>query len=347
MNEATRRRHLPTGRGEVGLWHDRFDQADAFGRQGWRTVGAPASRPVRIEMRPGLEVTAPPTAPGECGLQRDLEAVLLRGRSVRLRLDLACPSARRLEALRGVRLSVDVVDGDGRRHEVFLPIAADLTPGWETLQWWLRFGPQVASALLRVRLMEPGAGIVLGDLEMTAHDRPVASGETAGPSTTQPAGARVNLIAGGDFETHRRIFYASTIRQWPNGDETASVLPFEMDNEAVVAERSLRLRIGEGAGRLGFGPLDLSSTLPSALRLRLEESAQTEGTTGGPAFRERIIWYLKFFARANRQTNVTTSLRVRTHPLGRTSFAVGPEWQMFTATFDVAAASPEDALMLA
>jgi hypothetical protein len=316
--EAIGRRHALSSTTQVVLYGEDFAQPEGPALAAWRKIGSPDLRPFRIGDRPGVEI-ASSGQPGECGLERDLDSEKLAGYDARVDVTLACHSPTRLNALRGARLSIIATDAAGEPREIFLPIAADLAPEWETLSWWVRFGTRINKTVLRLRLIQPGAGIAIARIEMTGRDWTSAANTSVAAAGDAPC---ANLIAGGDFETGRRIFYASTIRHWPNGDETTAPLPFSYAGEAVVGERSLRVRIGEGTGRIGFGPLDL-----------LAGRAAPSPTT---------TWHLKFYARANKATTLAVSLDTQDSVLQRGSFNLTTAWQAFTATLEVPPASADN-----
>ncbi len=319
LTESVHRRHFAPATAQAVLWAENLDGSGGSTLAQWRTIGTPQLKPTRIDARVGLEM-ANSAGQEECGLERDLDPGKLSGRDVQISLLAACLTPASVEALRGVRLSLASTDATGRQSEVFLPISMGSSPGWETLRWWVRFGPHVGPTTLRVHLMQPGALLTIGRLEMRGNDWLVApTRATPGNASEQP---QINLIAGGDFETGRRIFYSSSIRRWPNGDETVVPLAFEFEGEAVVGNRSLHVRPGEDSGRIGFGPLDL-------LRDR--------SPVGGA-----VIWHLKFYVRANRPAPITVSLRTRDRTLERSTFGAGPDWQAFTATLRAPADSMQD-----
>lgn len=321
MAESTRLRHVHPDRGQVVLWSEALESTDSLSSH-WAVLGRPRIAGCQVDSLAGLEVLAPPDTTGECGLERRLDPRAVQGRDVQVGLELACPSLRRLENLRGVRFSILATDRAGRQEEIVLPMHVDLSPGWETCIWHVRFGPELAGCSLRLNCARAGAGVALRHIGMSA--LPTAGAESAEPANATPAnatlagGPRINLIAGGDFETGRRSFYASHLRTWLNGEQTAAPLAVQYDSDAVVGGRSLRLLVPSGTGRIGFGPLNLA---PAAER------------AGGD-------WHLKFYARAAATTQVSVTLRSRWHKLGETTFTWGSDWQVFTHRFRVAADSP-------
>ncbi|HPU25547.1 MAG TPA: hypothetical protein PK458_05145 [Phycisphaerae bacterium] len=317
MDDSTQRRHLPRSADWSLLWSDTFDRDDLQPPSAWSTFGAPALEPCRFESIAGVEITAPANASGVCGLERRLDPDLLRGRTVQLSLDLSCPSSRRLERLRHVRVSVVAEDSAGAIKDIRLPLHAEVAPGWEPLYWHMKFSQDVTRASLRIELAGGGAGLCIRRIEMRARPEPDLTASTQPGPASRPAGAAVNLIAGGDFETHRRAFFASHLRDWPGGDRTALPLEFEYDTEAVVGERSLRLRIPAGTGRIGFGPLNLHHPVAAG------------------------AWHLKLYARASQPARMQVNLRTARRTLGAVTLTLRPEWQTLTHVFKVTADSPE------
>lgn len=313
MSDDIARRH---GFGSVRtvLWVDRFDRPDSPALAAWDRIGSPRVAPFQIGGESGVEIMSPMDA-GECGLVRQVNPDKLGGRDVLLRVEMACPSPTRLDALRAVRLSIESTGADGETRELFLPVAADLTPGWERLGWWLRFGPQVGSAAVRLRFLQPGSGIVLRRVEMVGRDwsGATAADRTARQATTPEGEAAVNLIVGGGFETRRRIFHTSAYRDWPDGDRTFAPLPFELNDEAADGDRSLRVLVREGTARVGFGPLDLLCV--------------------AAARPDHVTWHLRFAARASHETRIHAAIHTAGGVAEQASFTVDDRWQTFTAAF--------------
>lgn len=335
MSLPVRKRHLPPDAELPLLWEDNFDLPGQELPPEWRPAPALRLQAFRSGLLTGTELAAPPTANGELVLERRLTPEEIAGRDVTLAIQVACPSARRLQTLDGIRLSITAASPGNRPAEIFLPINVESTPGWERLAWSLRFGDRLDSASLRLHFLRPGASIIIARMEMlVAADPRQASTPpaeatdptehwpaTASAPASRPSHSPVNLIAGGDFETGRRSFFASLLRQWADGEPNVALLPFEYENEAVVGERSLRLPIREGLGRVGFGPLNLATAAPRP----------------GP-----VTWYLKLYARAARTTTATISLRAIDRSLGQATFTFRPEWQAFTHAFRVSAGSPQE-----
>jgi hypothetical protein len=318
MDDDVRRRHLRAAWDETLLATDRFDDSEGRVPDPWRVIGGVQARPVRVAGRLGAEIVAPRTGWADCRLERPLMPTQTAGRDVCLDIELACPARNRAEAVTGARLSIITRDNNGHARETFLPLAIDVTPGWEHQRWWLRFGPLAGESTLRLHFIQPNAALLIGGVRLTARDW---SEPPVPAATSRPAEAR-NLVAGGSFETGRRAFVGCTLLRWPNGEETAAALPFEVDPDAGVGERALRLHVENGTGRLAFGPLDYLGG---------------SRASGGP-----VIRYLRFLARAGRPANLTVSLQTRRRTLDRNSFTIGPEWQAFTAVMNIAV-RPEDA----
>jgi len=316
MNESVWRRHRLAEPAESILWVDRFDRPDGQPPVVWTATGSPVFQQINIDRRTGLRISANPAGTSDCSLQRELNSDQLRGRDVRLSLTLGCNGNRGKESMRDVRISLASKDASGQTHEMFLPFAADVTPGWESIHWWMRFGSDLRSAVLRVHLLKQSAGITVGELRMIALDPPTElTGTHTQAKPNRPPSPSTNLIVGGDFETYRRCFIASLLRPWPNGEDAVVPLHFEFDTEAAVGEQSLRLRIeGGGTGRIGFGPVNL---------------APAERTN------KPVPWHLKFYARSVKPTALTASLRVRGRTLSRLSVSLGPQWQAFTGLFEI------------
>lgn len=330
MDEATQNRHIQPDASRSLLWLDNFDGPEPALPLGWKQVGpaAPQLHRFRIDAHAGLDISAPPEGAGEIILERRLPPDQLYGRDVLLSVTLACPSVRRLDALREVRLSVVSTNAAGRPKEVFLPIAVDVAPGWERLDWWLRFGPDVGPTALRLHLLRPGAGILLASTRMSARDwlTPASNAVPTTAPASQPSRRVVNLVAGGSFETGKRTFFASTIGSWADREPNPSLLPFDYDTDAAVGQQSLRLPIAQGTARLGFGPLNLA------------EHMADPGT---------MTWHLRFHAKAARNTTATVSLRTVDRTLGETTFALRTEWQTLAHALRIAAQSQQEVAELA
>lgn len=311
MDRTTRARHVASDAAPLVLWDDDFGRGEGSLPGEWTTVDEPRVSPFRMESLAGIEIEANGQNAGECELERHLSPASLRGQTVRLSLELACPSPRRLETLRNVRLSVAARDDEHGNREVSLPMAAEVSPGWETLSWWLHFGREIESALLRVHLVGADAGLIVRRMTMTAYSHPGSAAASAPASTPT-----VNLIAGGDFETGRRMFIASHLHGWPNADPTAGTLACEYVDEAAVGEKCLKMLIPAGTGRIGFGPLDLNAS---------------------------ASWHLKLHAKTSQAATITVSLRGIDRTIEKTTFAAGPEWKAFTHEFRLNGESVEQA----
>ncbi len=324
MTDSTARRHLPPEAEPRGILTDEFESASDHEVPGWEIAGGVMLRPVSLEGRNGIELTAPATVPEICGIERRIEASAVRGRDVRIELALSVRSARRAAALKGVRIAVIGRDAAGRSQNLDLPLTADISPGWETAAWWIRVAPEVESLALRVLTARPGAIITLDRVAVLAWpDAPAPLGIQAeqspaatGSAATRPAPV-VNLIPDGDFETGHRSFLACGLRRWPGGEEYAVPLRWSLDGEAAVGRTALRFELDRQTARVGFGPLRLDA-VPGAERL-----------------------HLAFQARADRPCRGTATLRTPDRVLGRGTFEVGPGWQQFTHAFETGGSGRE------
>lgn len=318
MDAAARKRHLPPDSTWEAVLAEGLDRPGPEGMPGWRSVGAPITKAVRLGGESGIELSAPDDATGTCGLERDLDATLLAGRDVRAELRLTCRSIRRLAALQGMELSLLVRDRTGQARTLVLPITADVTPGWETQNWWLRFHPTVATVCLRIHATRPGAALTLDSIRVLA--RPTLP-ERGSVPTTAPAAPPLtsagNLISGGSFETGQAAFYTSAAGRWPNDEPMPAPLAWTFDQSGIVGRHALRLYVTHETGRVAFGPLDL--------------------TRPGTANAANQRWHLSFYARSTQPTTVTTLLRSCYRTLGRETFQLSPRWYRFSHTFALTA----------
>jgi len=311
MDTYARRRHLANDAGRARLFIEEFDRVTKEHVPGWRTVGIPTIKSVRLDNANGVELIAPEEQFKTCGIQYDIDPKLLAGRDVRLDLRFTCRSDRRVKALAGVSLSLLALDKSGEAHVIELPIVAGVTPGWEIQRYRLRFYPDVAAATLRVHLTKPGAICTLDSITIVGRQTLAGrkSVSTVTP-TTQPVVRPVNFIVGGDFEIGQHSFFVSATKYWPNGDEMSLPLRWEFDDKSAVGDNSLLLYIADETGRVAFGPLDINS--PS--RMPLKDSSRR---------------YLSFYARAERPTTMIVTLRDRKRTLSRTTFQLSEDYRRF------------------
>jgi len=321
MNASTRRRHLPPLSGWATVLAEEFDGASATVVPGWRIVGFPTLRPVRLDGTRGLELRGPVDMRVPCGFERDLDPALLAGRDARLDLRLTCRSFLRADALEGIRISLLARDRAGRSSVLTIPMERGVSPGWEWQRVWLRFRPDLEAARLRIWAERPGAVLTLDAVYLSAID-PLAhdKSQPAPLPRRNVAGQPLNLVAGGDFETGSTRFFTSATAHWPDGKDRTVPLSWHLADDAVVGANALVLSVADAVGRVGFGPLDLSRGPGAA--------------SGGPQ-----TWHLSFYARAARPALMTVSLRTRSQRLGRVTYELATGWQRFTGRFRVVSRS--------
>ncbi|UCD27901.1 MAG: hypothetical protein JSV03_12455 [Planctomycetota bacterium] len=329
MDTYARTRHLAPSNGWKTLLVEEFDEVISQGSPGWQIIGKPAIRPIRLDDTKGIELLAPKDPFEMCGIQRIINPTLLAGRDVRLEVRFTCRSSRRVKALSGISLSLRAIDGSGALHTLDLPIVADVSPGWESQHYRLRFHPTIGPITIRIDITSPDTIFTIDRITLTGKETlPQSMPKSAGKSTSQPVVQPINLIAGGDFETGQHLFFTSATKYWPNGDEMSIPSQWEFDYDAVVGENSMLIHIADETGRLVFGPLDLN---PKSITSR-------SGI---------LKWYLSFHARVERPTTIIATLRNRKGTIEQSSFQLTNDWQRFTKTFTITARTYDERVELA
>ncbi len=305
-----RRRHGLDALRETLVLDETFDAVTSSLVPGWEISGFPSLRRVTLEEATGLELRAPADVTAACGVERRLNAQMLAGRDVRVDVRLTCRSFIRAEAMRNVRVVLAGRDQSGRSCEVALPLEIGVSPGWEWQHFWLRCKPELSDVGLRITATAPGAAVTLDAIRM-------AAAPPFGQATSDSSAGARNLVSDGDFETGGGHFFASGAVRWPNGDERSVPLSWQINHDSALGGNTLNLSLIQAAGRVGFGPLDLSAVQP--------------GT------RKRL--FLGFMAQASRPTTVVASLRTRTKTLGRVTYPLTNAWERFAGAFEVQADS--------
>ncbi|NLX15127.1 MAG: hypothetical protein GXY44_15960 [Phycisphaerales bacterium] len=323
MSAYARKRHVPPDFSPSELFVDEFEDVSEQQIIGWRVIGSAMVSPVHIDGAKGLELTVPEAAGGRCGLEKNLDTTPLAGREVRLDLRFTCRSERRAEALGKIVFAIRVRDRDGREFEIPLPLTADVTPGWETQSWWLRFEPELSSLTICIYAERPGAMLTVDRIAITETN--LAALGTLGPAELirrQASTSVVNAVRGGDFEVGSDSFYGCRLGRWPNGDERVAPLRWAFDGGSVSGDKSLLIYLQDEIARVAFGPLDLNNL------------AMATGEAGN--------WYhLSFWSQSERPVNLTVTLRTRGRILGRLNFEISPGWRRYAGRFFATAQSFE------
>ncbi len=323
MSAYARKRHLPPAITPRTLFVEEFEGVSEQQIIGWRVIGSAMVSPVMLDNAKGLELVVPKTATGRCGLEKNLDTTPLAGREVRLDLRFACRSARRVDALEKITFALRARDRDGRDYEIPLPIAADITPGWETQSWWLRFEPELSSLTICLYGESPGAMLTVDRIVLTEANT-VFQGTPSMAELTrrQAAAAVVNVVRGGDFEVGSSGFYGCRLGRWPNGEERAAPLRWAFDGDSVSGDKSLLIYLQDEIARVVFGPLNLN---------RLAMATAEAGN-----------WYhLSFHAQSERPVKLSVVLRTRGRILGRSVFEISAGWRRYTGRFYATAQSFE------
>jgi len=317
MGSYARKRHLPPQAAWKAVFVDEFENSTASQVAGWRIVGKPTIKTVRLDQANAVELETPQGEIHPCGIERDLDSVPLAGKDIRLDIRFTCRSPRRAKALEGVSLSFETTDSDGREYRLPLLVHAQVTPGWEIQRYWLRFKPTIGPVSLVINMNQPGSIFTLDRIALYTREILQTPFAKNTPSTThQPSIRAVNLIRGGDFETGQKSFYTSAANYWANGEEMVIPLRWEFDHGAAVGNNSIRLHIADETGRITFGPLDLN-----------QRSVPLSGNF--------CPWYLSFYARADRPTTLMVTLRHRNRALDRANFRITDQWRRYTKIFSV------------
>ena len=301
MSDETIARHLPPD----ALWSEVFvEEFDAFvvgPGTGWRVVGSPSLEPLQFDARSGIEVTAPGDRFRMCRLERDLDAPLLAGRSMRVDLNLLIRSTPHAEAMDGIRISLLAAGADQTPHAVVLPLVPGIAPAWETQSFILDVGPDVQTMSVRIDVLKPDAGVRLDRIGVSARSREAGA--------TPPG---VNRLRNGSFETGQTTFTASGVRTCPNGEEQITPLQWDLTSDAVVGAAAFRCQISDAAANIALEPVDLR---------------HVGGSSG-----DRAI-HVSFHARAERSTTATCLLRSPQGVLAEADFALDAEWKPYRFQF--------------
>jgi len=333
MDDYARKRHLAASDAWTVILDDTFVGATEAEVPGWRLVGRPDLKPVVVAGAQGIKMSAPIDGPKPflpVGMERMLNPKQLKDRDVRIEVQLACRSARQSDALKGIRLSLFSLDANDELNTLSLSLVGDMSPGWETRRWHVRFHPTVGPVALRIHAIRPGALATLRRVRLSISNRvgfPATSSRTF--VATQPAGVvPKNVIVGGDFESGQRTFFGGATRHWSNGEEMPVPLLWAFDGEAAVHDKSLRIDVVYDDARVGFGPLNLTAlpqfNRPSPLRS-----------------------YLSFHARATRTATMSVTLRTCSRVIAKQRFQLLTDWKQFTSSINIPAHMFDDRRELA
>jgi len=321
MDESTRRRHIPTVFGWTEVCAEGFDDVSSTVVPGWRIIGYPSLKPISLDGARGIELHGPQDMKIPCGFEYDLAPAQLAGKDLRLELRMSCRSKVRAAALDSIRISLLARDRAGYTSVCNLPLEKGVSPGWEWQRFWLRCRPDVGVARLQVLADRPGAILTLDAISLSAIDpladdgsQPLLKSAAEQDSAEPP----INLVADGDFETSSTRFFTSGISYWPNGEQRTVPLAWRFADNSAIGRQALALQVIDAVGRVGFGPFDMRGS-----------------ATVGPD--EARTWHLSFYARAERPTMMTVTLRTAAQKLGFATYEVSTEWQRFTARFAMTA----------
>jgi hypothetical protein len=298
-------RHLPSDLLPQLLWSERFTNATLNTLPDWRTLGQPTLKLLRLAGANGVEFGS---SNGSAGFERAIDPKMLAGKDVRIELRFACPSARRVAALRGVTLSV-VASGREQVNTIALPLVADVSSGWETQSWCVHFQPDIRAA--SVRIVAAGTDALLTCSRLAIYDETWASALAGHAPASQPAD---NLIVDGDFETGQPRFSVSAARRWPDGSELVLPVNWRFTDDKAAGRQALEVEATAAATRLLFGPLDLSSVR--------RPSTQPEG---------QQPYRLSLYARAARPAAITATLRSTIGVIGQATFQPQEAWGWYSA----------------
>jgi len=298
------RRHgfSPARIGQVVLEED-FEQTEAGGRSGWRTVGRPRLRWPRAAEGTGgsgryLELGWPRDE-GAHGLAWDLPAARLAGRTVRCRIRTYHP-----RLLRQPDRTMPVVRfvfhlPDGTKQIVPWPLVARPSPGWETQRFLCAAPDRIRSAALEILQTSSGAIVGFDDLRIGSFDPRRRRARTA---VGEPGG---NLVIDGDFELGQKGFSVVGIRTVPGRGRmiVPHLWSFDADRQAPVHRTALLVPLERDPVQVEFACLRAPPT--------------TTGLVLG-------VWL-----RASRRVRVQASLTGPEGQLASASFLASERWEHF------------------